>query len=175
MTFLPKDLTPAQRAGLKLFSHFVLIGIFNALLAGYSWFSNNAFSWHALLLVVGAQAALAILDAAKKYFTAQGDLPFSSLIELARLDLAQHTPAPAYTPAQQSLQQSISSAFAPINAPAPAQTLTTALPAGVGPTSPFSVAAAALVHPLASPAVAPASADLAEQTTAPRPVVAPAQ
>lgn len=168
MTFLPKDLTPAERAGLKLASHFVIIGIFNALLAAYSWFGNNSFSWHAVLLVVGGQAALAILDALKKYVTAQGDLPFSSLIELARLDLAQHTPAPVYTPAQQSFQQSVSSVFAPSNAPAPAQTLTDFIPSVINPAL---AGPAALAHPLATPAIS----DPADQITAPRPVVAPAQ
>src|SRR5579859_7579246 len=105
MTFLPKDLTPAQRAALKLASHFLLIFVFNALLAGYVWVSNGAvFSWREVFLVVGAQAALAVLDAGKKYFTAQGDIPFSSLLELARLQLAQRAPQVAYTPAQQTFQ-----------------------------------------------------------------------
>ena len=109
LSFFPKDLSPAQRARLKLLSHFAIIMISTALLAAYSVVSsaNGAINWRLLLVVAGGQAFLAGADALKKYYSAQGDLPISAIIDLVQQQAEKNVPKVAYTPSQEGLKQAI--------------------------------------------------------------------
>ena len=109
LSFLPKDLSPAQRARLKLVSHLVIIAISTGLLAAYSVVSstNGAINWRLLLVVAGGQAFLAGADALKKYYSAQGDLPLSALIDLVQQQAEKNVPKVAYTPNQEELKQAL--------------------------------------------------------------------
>jgi hypothetical protein len=105
---MPVDLTPAQRAGLKLYGHFAIIALFNGLMAGIVLITNDRFfTWQTVALVVLGQATLALLDALKKYYTASNQLPLSTLFDLARQEAATKVPAVQYTPNQQAINDAV--------------------------------------------------------------------
>lgn len=109
----PKDLTPLERARLKLIGHFILIFVFNAVFSVYLYLSNvgtnNAFNWQLLLISASSQGALALADGLKKYYSAQGDIPLAGLYTLAHNEIAAKTPvAPVATLNQEALHQTIS-------------------------------------------------------------------
>jgi hypothetical protein len=109
---LPVDLTPAQRARIKVYEQFVIIALFNGLLAGLVYISNQqVISWSTVAIVVIAQAALALLNAVQKYWTANNQQPLSVLFGLIRqqaeAEIATRTPEVKYTPAQQAIQQAV--------------------------------------------------------------------
>lgn len=76
-------LSPGQRAFLKLLQGFALTALISGLLAAAEYLAGNGvIDWQRLLIVVLAQAALAVGHAVAKYFTAQGDqAPLGSAIE----------------------------------------------------------------------------------------------
>ena len=107
MIKFPIDLTPGQRAKLKLYSHFAIIAIFNGVLAALVLLGNgSAISWNVVLISAVSQATLALLDGLKKYYSASGELPLSMLLDLARQEVAAKAPpAPAYTQNELAAQQ----------------------------------------------------------------------
>lgn len=110
---LPKDLTPVQRAQLKLVSHLIMIAIFNALLSALVYFSGNTsgVNWNIIINVVIGQCALAVFDTARKYFTAQNDPTYASIVSLVATQLGIDKVAPvALTSAQQTTVSTIASA-----------------------------------------------------------------
>lgn len=116
MQFLPKDLTPLQRARLKLISHFILIFVFNMGLAVYVYFTSapGMYNWYVVAYSAAAQGALALLDALRKYYSAQGDLPLSTAFELAQKELAVNAPpAPPMTVNEQAIAQTVAALLAP--------------------------------------------------------------
>lgn len=107
---LPVDLTPAQRAGLKLISHFAIIAIFNGVMAGLVVASNGqVFNWQTVGMVVLGQAVLALLDALKKYYTASNQLPLSTLFDLVRQETLAKIQPISYTPIQQAISDNVNS------------------------------------------------------------------
>src|SRR5919206_1635331 len=83
---LPVDLTPMQRAKLKLYSHLVMIALFNGLLAAVAAISKSV-PWETIGTITIAQLALAGLDALVKYYKASGQLPLSTLFDLIRSEV----------------------------------------------------------------------------------------
>jgi len=115
---LPADLSPAERAQLKLYWHFAVIAVFNGTLAAVSIISQQkVISWHVVLVAFLSQGVLACIDAIKKYTAASGDVPLSTLFGLIRNEVASVAPAVQLSSNEQALQQSISDVFQP----APAQ------------------------------------------------------
>jgi hypothetical protein len=109
---LPVDLTAAQRAKIKVYEQFIIIALFNGLLAGLVYISNqDVISWSTVGIVVIAQAALALLNAVQKYWTATNQQPLSALFSLvyqqAQAEVTTRTPEVKYTPAQQAISQAV--------------------------------------------------------------------
>ena len=74
-----KSLTPAQRARLKIYWHFAVIGGSTALLTLLGLADQfKTIDLKTLVTVVGGQAALAILDATRKYFQATGQVQYAA-------------------------------------------------------------------------------------------------
>jgi hypothetical protein len=112
-SLIPKDLTPAQRAQLKLISHFAIIFVFNGVLAAVAYLSSGKLiGWQTIIVAAVAQATLALLDSLKKYFTASGQLPISTLIELASAEIASKAPTVQYSTNEQALQSAVNNLFA---------------------------------------------------------------
>src|ERR1700738_373340 len=90
----PKDLTPAQRARLKLYWHIAFIVAFNGIMAGIAIMdqNRNGVDWQVLATSVVAQMALALFDTMKKYVAASGDVPLATLLDLARNEVAARAP-----------------------------------------------------------------------------------
>lgn len=111
----PKDLTPLERARLKLISHIAIIAVFNGLLAALSYLgsmtSGAPLNWGVFSTIVLAQIVLAVLDSAKKYFTAKSDVPISTLLDMARQEVAAKTPQIAYNVQEKAVQSAISSLY----------------------------------------------------------------
>lgn len=128
---LPEDLTPAERARLKLYSHFAIIAIVNGVLAGFALLTSGAvIGWQTILACVISQAGLALLDGLKKYYSASGELPLSTMLDLARQEVAAKAPpAPAYTPNELALQQSFNTYMASQQISPPGQSTVSIHPA----------------------------------------------
>jgi hypothetical protein len=111
----PQDLTPLERARLKLISHIAIIAVFNGLLAALSYLgsltSGAEINWSFFSTIVLAQIVLAVLDATKKYFTAKSDVPLSALLDMARQEIAAKTPQPVYNTQEKAVQSAISSLY----------------------------------------------------------------
>jgi hypothetical protein len=111
----PQDLTPLERARLKLISHIAIIAVFNGLLAALSYLgsltSGAPIDWGLFSTIVLAQIVLAVLDASKKYFTAKNDVPISALLDMARQEVAAKTPQIAYNTQEKAVQSAISSLY----------------------------------------------------------------
>jgi hypothetical protein len=125
---IPQDLTPLERARLKLISHIAIIAVFNGLLAALSYLGSLAsgapVNWGIFSTVIIAQMILAILDASKKYVTAKGDVPLSALLDMARQEVAAKTPQIAYNVQEKAVQSAISSLYDSIIT-SPSSTLST--------------------------------------------------
>lgn len=109
---LPVDLTPAQRATARLVEMVAIIALFNGLMAGLAYLSGGqVFEWHAVLLVVGSQVALAGLAAVAKYYKATNQPALSDLFDLVRQEavneMAGKVPAAPLSPSQQAIQDAV--------------------------------------------------------------------
>lgn len=83
-----KDLSPAQRATLKLLEGIMWTAIINAVFAFGTYLSNNQnIDYRALGISVGASASLAIVLAIAKYFKSHGQPLLSTAIEQAAQEL----------------------------------------------------------------------------------------
>lgn len=104
----PKDLTPGQRARLKLYSHIAIIALVNGVLAALAFFtSGNVVSWQEVGICAVSQALLAGLDALKKYYSASGELPLSVMLDFARQEVAAKAPPAPTSPDLQALANTI--------------------------------------------------------------------
>lgn len=109
---LPVDLTPAQRATARLVEMVALIALFNGLMAGLAYLSGGqVFEWHAVLLVVGSQVALAALAAIAKYYKATNQPALSDLFDLVRQEAVNEVsgkvPVAPLSPSQQAIQDAV--------------------------------------------------------------------
>lgn len=83
-----KDLTPTQRAFLKLIEALAWTAVVNIVFAIAAYLANNqTVDWKALSLFASAQALLAVLLAISKYFKANGQPLLSTAIDLAAQEL----------------------------------------------------------------------------------------
>ncbi len=76
------NLTPAQRAFLKLLKLWFYTALSAGVMAGAQYLLNNQqVNWQALIYITGGAFLLSLFGALDKYWTAQGDLPLSLLTE----------------------------------------------------------------------------------------------
>lgn len=76
------DLTPGERAFLKLLQGFGYVVLINVFFAVFQYLNTHGtINWSDLLAFAGAQAALALALAIGKYFSAQGDITLGDLID----------------------------------------------------------------------------------------------
>ena len=115
---LPVDLTPVQRATLKLWEHFIVIGLFNGVLAGLATVHAGV-SWQTVLSSVVWQVILGLLMSGYKYYKSAGQLPLSTLFNLVYNEAAAQAPAVKLDANQQALAQTINDLFAPVYSNAP--------------------------------------------------------
>jgi hypothetical protein len=140
---LPVDLSPAERAALKLYWHIAIIAIFNGALAALALISQQKIiNWQIVLTAFVSQAVIAALATMQKYTSASNQPALSTFFDLARQEaVAKSAPVP-FSANEQAIQQAIMQVFfpgqnnaGPANAalPAVASALTTE-PAAQGPT-----------------------------------------
>lgn len=144
---LPVDLSPTQRAALKLWSHLLIIAVFNGLLAAMALLGTGV-SWPVVLTSATSQAVLALLDALYKYYKASGQVPLSTFFALIRAEAASRVPSVKLDSNEQALQQTVSDLFS-----------TTGNATGGAPVPSYSTVVAA---------PSPSSPALAEQGTSPQ-------
>lgn len=78
------NLTPAERAFLKLFKLWFYTALSTGVMAGAQYLLNNQqVNWTALLYIAGGAFLLSLLGALDKYWTAQGDVPLTMLTQAA--------------------------------------------------------------------------------------------
>lgn len=77
------NLSPAERALLKLVEGFVLAGIVAALPVVSQLLAQQSVNWPDVARLAGGTFAVAALMAASKYFKAQGDLPLEEVVSAA--------------------------------------------------------------------------------------------
>lgn len=144
---LPIDVSPAERAKLKLYSQFVYIFIFNAILAGLAVLDGNTIvNWHTVMIAAIGQGVLALVNGLEKYFKANGQLPLSMLFSAVADSASKRVAHVQYNAPQQAAQQAFNQQYASFNPPANLpnpQALPTVQPASVIPQQP--------VQPLAQP------------------------
>lgn len=96
------NLTPAERAFLKLLKLWFYTALSAGVMAGAQYLLNNGqINWQALIYITGGAFLLSLLGALDKYWTAQGDTPLALLTEAVEQhvqQLAPPTPLPT-TPA----------------------------------------------------------------------------
>lgn len=111
-----EDMSPAARARLKLYSHFAIIFVFNAVLAALVFFTNNTgpINLYTLVVSVVAMGVLALIDSLKKFFTASGEPSISAMLDAARAEVVSKAPpAPAMPKAAADFQGMINNAWQP--------------------------------------------------------------
>lgn len=174
-----KDMTPAARARLKLYSHFAIIFVFNAVLAALVFFTNNSgpINLYTLVVAVVAQGVLALVDSLKKFFTASGEPTISAMLDAARAEITKKAPpAPVYAAPVQDFAGYINNAFQPSTTGATAApTVAPVNPAPAAPT--YSAPAQPATSGLATAAAIARPAwlqDINRQST-PAPTSAPVQ
>lgn len=115
-----KDLTPAQRAAIKIWEQFIAIAFLNGILAGVAYLDSfKTIDVKMLITVVLSQALLALCNVATKYLKASGQLPLSIMVSTAATEIASRAPAtPVYTPALQAAQTAVSDLFSSSQEPA---------------------------------------------------------
>ncbi len=78
------NLTPAQRAFLKVFQGLVITAVTAGLLAGAQYVATNGtINWHNLLYLVLGAIVVTLGSGLSKYFTAQGDAPLAMVTDNA--------------------------------------------------------------------------------------------
>jgi len=88
------NLTPTERAILKLVESLLYVAAFNIIVAAAQYIQNNQqINWAFLLKLIIAQAILAVLLALSKYFKAQGDPAIAAAIDSEEQNLAKSAPA----------------------------------------------------------------------------------
>lgn len=104
----PKDLTPAQRARLRLYSLAITIAVINGVLAAMAFFTNGTtINWQQVGICFVSQAMLAALEVLRKYYSASGELPISTLLDFARQEVAAKAPPAPASPDLQQLANTI--------------------------------------------------------------------
>lgn len=102
------NLTPIERARLKIIIMLALTGVFNAVLAVLAYFDQfKVIDWKVLTTSVLAQAALAVLEAVRKYYTASGDAPLATTVGLVETEVAARTPVVKLSPNEQALKDAL--------------------------------------------------------------------
>jgi hypothetical protein len=87
-TFVPKDLTPIERARLKAIALIAIAVLLNAvlmILAALDQFQT--ITARDLFVSVAISVVMALAETARKYFTASGELPFSMLLSMAENEI----------------------------------------------------------------------------------------
>jgi hypothetical protein len=88
------NLTPTERAILKLIESLIYVAGFNVIVAAAQYIENNQqINWAFMLKLVIAQAILAVVMALSKYFKAQGDPAIAAAIDSEEQNLAKNAPA----------------------------------------------------------------------------------
>ena len=116
------NLTPAQRAFLKLLKGWFYTALSIGVMAGAQYLLNNQqVNWTALLYIAGGAFLLSLLGALDKFWTAHGDAPLALLTEagLQRVEQIaspiQAQPRPIGLPSVQTLHMPFQSQDTPMS------------------------------------------------------------
>lgn len=93
------NLTPGERAFVKLVEGWLIVGLGSALLALGTELSSPHPDWPTTLKYMGVAFATATLFAAVKYFKAQGDAPLASALDTLAKGISDYGNKPAMVPA----------------------------------------------------------------------------
>lgn len=109
----PKDLTPAQRAGIKLWEQFIIMAFLNGVIVGVGYLdSYKTITLPDLAIIIVSQMLLAIASSATKYFKASGQQPLSLLVQTAAMEYAKTVPvAPTLSPELSLAQTAVNNMF----------------------------------------------------------------
>lgn len=77
--FLGLNLSPAQRAFIKVVKGAVISALFAGLAAVVQFLLLPTINWHAVLLIGGGTIGTTLAFALDKYFSAQGDTPLATV------------------------------------------------------------------------------------------------
>jgi hypothetical protein len=87
------NLTPGERAFLKLLKGWLYTAIAAAIAIGVQYvYSNQVIDWQKLSYLIGGAILLSFLTALEKYFTAQGDAPLAIADEVTKEKSDQNLP-----------------------------------------------------------------------------------
>ena len=102
------NLSPAQRAFLKLLKGWFYTALSTGIMAGAQYLLNNQqINWMALLYIASGAFLLSILGALDKYWTAQGDTPIAVLSDAIMQRVQGALPSLVAQHVQQQLSTSI--------------------------------------------------------------------
>lgn len=92
------NLTPGERAFLKLCKSWGITAIGSGLVIGGQYLAVGSVDWQRILLASGGTALLSVLHALDKYATAHGDTPLALADEAAMSQVQQRLPQPITFP-----------------------------------------------------------------------------